>query len=105
MASTIGFPFLASPKSRFPSRAICGTSSGLPAQFTWTNGGAVSAHIPVRYPATEEADDDALRLARKTVWNEAGSECYHGLGQRVLATDAGEYPLLDCRVIELTAAP
>ncbi len=76
-----------------------------PAQFTWANGGAVSAHIPVRYPATEEAGDDALRLARKTVWDEAGSECYHGLGQRLLATDAGEYPLLDHRVIELTAAP
>ena len=74
-----------------------------PAQFTWTNGGAVSAHIPVRYPDTENAQDDALRLARKTVWHEAGSECSHGLGQRLLATDAGEYPLLDSRRIELAA--
>jgi type VI secretion system protein ImpE len=76
-----------------------------PAQFTWTNGGAVSAHIPVRYPDTENAHDDALLLARKTVWKEDGSDCYHGLGQRLLATDAGEYPLLDSRLIELTAAP
>ncbi len=74
----------------------------IPAQFTWTNGGTVSAHIPVRYPATEAASDDALRLARKTVWNEAAPDCFIGLGQRLLATDTGEYPLLDCRSIELT---
>lgn len=72
-----------------------------PAKFTWTNGGAVSAHIPVRYPDTENSEDDALRLARKTDWREAGAECYLGLGQRVLATDAADLPLLQCRVIQL----
>jgi type VI secretion system protein ImpE len=75
-----------------------------PARFTWTNGGAVSGHIPVRYPGTEDSEDDGLRLARKTSWQEASSECFLGLGQRVLATDAGEYPLLECRTIELTPA-
>jgi type VI secretion system protein ImpE len=74
-----------------------------PARLTWTNGGAVSAHLPVRYPDTENGHEDALLLARKTVWQEPGSECYHGLGQRMLATDAEEYPLLDCRLIELDA--
>lgn len=73
----------------------------LPARFTWTNGGAVSAHIPVRYPNTEESEDDALRLSRKTIWTEAAPDRFFGLGQRVLATDAGEYPLLECRNIEL----
>ncbi len=73
----------------------------LPARFTWTNGGAVSAHIPVRYPNTEKSEEDALRLSRKTVWNEAAPDRYLGLGQRVLATDNGEYSLLECRSIEL----
>lgn len=73
-----------------------------PARFTWTNGGAVSAHIPARYPGTETAPDDALRLSRKTSWHEAAPECFIGLGQRVLATSGGEYPLLECRTIELT---
>ncbi len=73
----------------------------IPAQFTWTNGGTVSAHIPVRYPDTENAAEDALRLARKTAWTEPAPDCFLGLGQRLLATDAGEYPLLDCRSIEL----
>lgn len=71
-----------------------------PARFTWTNGGAVSGHIPVRYPGTENSEDEALRLARKTVWNEPATDCFIGLGQRILATDAGEYPLLECRTIE-----
>ncbi len=73
-----------------------------PARFTWTNGGAVSGHIPVRYSGTENSEDDALRLSRKTVWSEPTPECFVGLGQRVFATDAGEYPLLECRTIEFT---
>ena len=73
-----------------------------PARFTWTNGGAVSGHIPVRYPDTEKSEDDGLRLARKTAWNEASPGCFLGLGQRVFMTDAGEFPLLECRTIELT---
>jgi type VI secretion system protein ImpE len=75
----------------------------LPARFTWTNGGAVSGHIPVRYVGTEAMDDDALRMARATTWREAAEGCFLGLGQRILTTDAGEYPLLECRSIELTA--
>ncbi len=71
-----------------------------PARFTWTNGGAVSAHIPVRYPDTEKAED-ALRLSRQTVWEERPGECFVGLGQRILTTDAGESPLLECKRIEL----
>ena len=74
----------------------------LPVRFTWTNGGAVSAHLPARYPGSEATDDDTVRLARKTKWTEFEGGCYLGLGQRVLATDAGEFPLLNCRMIELS---
>jgi type VI secretion system protein ImpE len=76
----------------------------IPAHFTWTNGGAVSAHIPVRYSGTEKVEDDGLRLSRKTDWKELGPDCQVGLGQRLLATDAGEYPVLECRTIELKPA-
>ncbi len=76
-----------------------------PARFTWTNGGAVPAHIPVRYPGTETAEDDRLRLSRQTVWEEQPGECVVGLGQRLLVTDAGEYPLLECKLIEFTNPP
>ncbi len=76
----------------------------LRAQFTWTNGGAVTGHIPVRYPGTEDGTDGPLRLSRTTDWREHPGDTYLGLGARVLATDAKEYPLLECRQIELTAA-
>jgi type VI secretion system protein ImpE len=72
----------------------------VPARFTWTNGGAVSGHIPARYPGTEGVNDDALRLARFTTWREVASGSFLGLGQRVMATNQGEYPLLECRSLE-----
>ena len=75
-----------------------------PARFTWTNGGAVTGHIPSRYIGSESAMEDVLKLARTTRWTELAPDCFTGLGQRVLATDAGEYPLLECRTIELRGA-
>lgn len=75
-----------------------------PTRFTWTNGGSAPGHIPVRYPGTEKSDDDTLRLSRQTVWEEHGGECFVGQGQRILATDAGEYPLLECKLIEFNPA-
>jgi type VI secretion system protein ImpE len=73
-----------------------------PAQFVWENGGEASGHIPTRYPGTEASQESALRLARKTEWkNQSG--VHTGLGQRVLATDANEYSLLEIRTIECTA--
>jgi len=73
----------------------------LPAQFTWANGGEAVGLIPARYPGSEASDDADVRLARKTEWLEPGGGLYVGLGQRMLATDAGEYPLLEVREIEL----
>jgi type VI secretion system protein ImpE len=77
----------------------------LPVQFTWTNGGAVPGHIPARYPNTEESNNDQLRLVRSTNWQQKPGETYLGLGQRVLSTDANEYPFLECRTIELNPTP
>jgi type VI secretion system protein ImpE len=76
----------------------------LPARFTWTNGGEAPGHIPVRYPGTAETGDGPLRLARKTEWNQLEGEYYLGLGQRILATEHTDYPLLECREIEFSPA-
>jgi type VI secretion system protein ImpE len=73
----------------------------LPARFTWTNGGSAPGHLPVRYPGTEDSGDGPLRLARKTEWRQPSGGTSLGLGQRLLATDAGEYPLLACRSLEV----
>ena len=74
----------------------------MPAHFEFANGGESVGLIPTRYPGLELSDDGALCLARKTLWQEVSAGVYQGLGQRVLATDAGEYPLMDVRKIELT---
>lgn len=73
----------------------------LPAQFTWANGGSAFGLMPSRYPGTDQAEDAALRLARKTEWNEPAAGHYHGLGQRILITDASEHSLFDTRELIL----
>ncbi len=73
----------------------------LPAQFTWANAGEAVGFIPARYVGSENADDDALRLSRKTDWVPLGEEAFAGQGQRVLATSALETPLLEVREIVL----
>jgi len=75
-----------------------------PAYLQWANGGEAVGLIPTRYPDTEASEDGQLRLARKTEWIEEAADACRGLGQRMLVTDAGEYPLMDVRLIELDAA-
>ncbi len=73
----------------------------LPAHVTWSNGGEAVAFVPVRYPGSEKSADDGIVLARKTEWLDQGNDLYFGLGQRMLVTDAGEYPMLEVRQVEL----
>jgi type VI secretion system protein ImpE len=75
----------------------------MPARFTWANGGETVGLIPSRYPGSETGTDPLVQLGRKTEWLEGDAGVYLGLGQRMLATDQGEYPLLDIRRIELNA--
>ncbi|HHJ17512.1 MAG TPA: virulence protein SciE type [Gammaproteobacteria bacterium] len=72
-----------------------------PAQFTWSNGGQAVGLIPTRYPGSESSEDSAILLAHKTEWEQVAENEYIGTGQRMLATDADEYPLLDVRDIVL----
>lgn len=74
----------------------------LPAQFTWVNGGDTVGLIPTRYPGSESFQDTAIQLARKTEWDEPAEGVYYGRGQRMLATDQDDYPLLDIRNIQMS---
>jgi type VI secretion system protein ImpE len=76
----------------------------MPAHFTWANGGDTVGLIPTRYPGSEASPDSNIRLARRTDWLEPLPGMYVGQGQRMLATDSGEYPLMDVRLVELRAA-
>ena len=76
-----------------------------PASFTWANGAQTVGLIPTRYSGTVANGNEALLLARRTEWVEEGASSGHGLGQRMWATDTGEYALMDVRVIEFDALP
>ena len=76
----------------------------LPAQFTWSNGGEALGLVPARYPGSETDGDEAVQLSRKTYWNELADGSFTGVGQRILATDAAELPLLEVREIALNSA-
>jgi type VI secretion system protein ImpE len=75
-----------------------------PVRVTWSNGGEAMGFVPTRYPGSEQSADPDAVLARKTDWIEVGGGFFAGCGQRMFATDAGEYPLLDTRRIVFGAA-
>lgn len=69
-----------------------------PAVFAWTSGGVQEGFVPTRYPGTESAGDDSQKLSRQTAWEELGGTGeFAGFGQRMLATDMGETPILEVR--------
>ena len=72
-----------------------------PAKLTFQNGGEQVAFLPTRYPGSEAAEDDEIRLCRKTEWRDLGADTHVGMGQRMFATDVGETAILEARVIEL----
>ena len=76
----------------------------VPARFKWTNGGEAVALLPGRYPGSEASADPMVRLARRTEWVDQGHGVYFGLGQRMLATDADEFPLMEVRTVVLSAS-
>jgi type VI secretion system protein ImpE len=71
----------------------------LPAHFTWVNGGEYYGVIPARYPASYNSDDPLLALCRKTGWEDCGNDLFLGLGQKILTTEADDFPLLNVRSI------
>lgn len=76
----------------------------MPAQLTFANGGETVALIPTRYPGTETSGDARLLMARGTEWVERPGDTFLGSGQRMFATDQGEFALMDVRVIQFEVA-
>lgn len=76
----------------------------MPANFVWANGGESFGLIPTRYVGSDQCEDSRLQSARLTEWAEFGDGMFTGLGQRMLTTDSGDYPLMDVREITITNA-
>jgi type VI secretion system protein ImpE len=73
----------------------------MPAHLQVANGGESVALIPTRYAGSQSTGDGLITLARKTVWEMIAPDAHRGLGQRVLATDAFDAPLMEVRAIAL----
>jgi type VI secretion system protein ImpE len=74
----------------------------MPAHLQFENGGESVALIPTRYPGSEKAGDGLIALARKTVWEETAPDTHCGLGQRIIATDKDDVPVMEVRTVVLT---
>jgi type VI secretion system protein ImpE len=72
----------------------------VPASITFTSGGEEVAFLPVRYPGSELAADDALKLARRTEWVSLGGDYVRGIGQHMWTAGDRDFPLLDARSID-----
>jgi type VI secretion system protein ImpE len=77
----------------------------MPAHLQFDNGGDSVALLPTRYAGSETSQDGLIMLARKTIWEPLaateGCDAYRGLGQRLLTTDEGEWPLMAVRSVTL----
>lgn len=71
----------------------------LPAEVTWTNGGQLMAMLPARYPELDAANGQSL-LGQFTDWRELHEDLTVGVGQKILASEQGDYPLLQVRSVE-----
>ena len=76
----------------------------MPAHLQFENGGESVALIPTRYPGSATTGDGLVALARKTVWEEMAPDTHRGLGQRIIATDTDDVPLMEVRTISLTGS-
>jgi type VI secretion system protein ImpE len=75
----------------------------MPVTLTFTNGGQSVALVPTRYPGSEASLDPRLVMARSTEWSHPSDDqqIHFGLGQRLLATDQGEFSFMDSRTVKL----
>ncbi len=60
--------------------------------------------MPVLSPLSFKHKDDAVRLGRSTVWEEQENGDTIPFGQKMLLVDGEDFPLLELRHLEITAA-
>jgi len=71
----------------------------LPVSVVWKNDGQSVGFIPTRYQGSVETQEDEVLLGKKTIWKEVYKDVFFGQGQRMLATESKDYPIMDVREI------
>lgn len=78
----------------------------IPARFLWSTGADQDGFIPARYSGSESSSHSgSIRLARTTEWISSPSGLEIPVGQRLLATSAGEFSLFETRSIRIGPEP
>ena len=60
--------------------------------------------LPVLSPFSFRHPDDAVRLGRATVWDDPEDGDPVPFGMKMLLVDGGDFPILELRRLEITAA-
>ncbi|WP_062064917.1 type VI secretion system accessory protein TagJ [Cellvibrio sp. OA-2007] len=71
----------------------------IPATITLTDFSRHFGFLPSRYPLSYAQANDQLSLASLTEWAAIDEHSWAGLGQKILVTNHGEYPLLAVRTL------
>lgn len=71
----------------------------LPVSVVWKNDGQSVGFIPTRYQGSVESKEDEVLLGKKTLWRQVYKDVFFGQGQRMLATERQDYPIMDVRQI------
>lgn len=71
----------------------------IPTLVTLTNSSQHLGFLPSRYALSYTQGNDQLSLASLTEWAAIDEHNWAGLGQKILVTDQGEYPLLTARTL------
>ena len=69
----------------------------MPARLTLKTGQSGHVFLPVRYPGASADADSAIKLARKTEWEDGGDLGNRGRGQRVFDAGDTEVAMLELR--------
>lgn len=75
----------------------------MPARIVLKTGQSGHVFLPVRYPGAATDADPAIKLARKTEWEDAGDLGNRGRGQRVFDAGDQEIAMLDLRNLSFVA--
>lgn len=94
-------PFTAIATLRMDPPADLRDAVWMPAHLTLAAGSEQVALVPTRYAGTVAAGDAMALLSRATHWQDMGHDSFAGIGQRLLATDGGDVPLMELRSLTI----